>query len=164
MVHLTFGIWIGYEKNLWIFFQKYGFIGKIEPFHLRMKNNIIQMAAMAGLTILHLINPIFQYIFDFLGKRSIRSIRKSVAFGAQEIQTSSLRSRCTQNEWLFGADFGTVASLGHFSSKMNKELPLRSMASITVPCLTNFCFQKLNRMIWTTFGFNKTVPLATQPT
>ena len=24
-------------------FQKYGFIKKIEPFHLRMKHNIIQM-------------------------------------------------------------------------------------------------------------------------
>ena len=32
--HLTFGIWIGYKKNLWIFFQKYGFIRKIKPFHL----------------------------------------------------------------------------------------------------------------------------------
>ena len=28
--HLTFGIWIGYKKkNLWIFFQTYGFIRKI---------------------------------------------------------------------------------------------------------------------------------------
>ena len=31
-----------------------------------------------------------------------------------------------------GADFGTVASLGHFSSKMRKEPPLRPMASVTV--------------------------------
>ena len=52
------------RKNLWIFFQKYG--RKIEPFHLRMKH-IIQMTATAGLTILHTINPIFQYIFDCLG-------------------------------------------------------------------------------------------------
>ena len=44
----------------------YGFIRKIEPFHLRMKH-IIQMTATAGLTVPHSINPIFQYIFDFLG-------------------------------------------------------------------------------------------------
>ena len=59
------------------------------------------------------------------------SISKIVAFGAQKIQTSSLRSRSTHNERLFGADFGTVASLGHFSSKMSKEPPLWSMASVT---------------------------------
>ena len=34
---------------------------------LRMKQNIIQMTATAGLTVPHLINPIFQYIFDCLG-------------------------------------------------------------------------------------------------
>ena len=68
MGNLTFGIWIGYKKkNLWIFFQNYGFIRKIEPFHLRMKHNIIQMTAMVGLTVPHLINPIFHYIFDYLG-------------------------------------------------------------------------------------------------
>ena len=38
------------KKNLWIFFQKHGFIRKVEPFHLRMMHNIIQMAATAGLT------------------------------------------------------------------------------------------------------------------
>ena len=38
VVHLTFGIWIGYKKSLWISSQKYGFIEKIEPFHLRMKH------------------------------------------------------------------------------------------------------------------------------
>ena len=32
-----------------------------------MKHNIIQMTAMAGLAVLHSINPIFQYIFDCLG-------------------------------------------------------------------------------------------------
>ena len=65
--HLKFGIWIiGYKKNLWIFFQNYGFIRKIEPFHLRMKN-IIQMTATAGLTVPHSMKPIFQYIFDYLG-------------------------------------------------------------------------------------------------
>ena len=130
--------WSAIKKNLWIFFQKYGLIRKIEPFHLIMKHNIIQMT-------------IFQYIFDCLGKRSIRSITKIVAFGAQKIQSASLRSRCTYNEWLFGADIGKVASIGHFSSKMIKELPLRSMASVTMLCSTNFCFQKLKRM---TFGFN----------
>ena len=50
-----------------IFFQKYGFIRKIELFHLRMKHNIIQMIATAGLTVPHSFNPIFQYIFDRLG-------------------------------------------------------------------------------------------------
>ena len=136
--HLTFGIWIGYKKkNLWIFFQKYVFIRQIEPFHLRMKH-IIQRTATAGLTVPHSIHPIFQYIFDCLGKRSISKI---VAFGAQKIQTSLLRSRCTHNEWLFGADFGTMASLGHFSSKMSKEPPLRSMVSVTVPC--EFLFLKI---------------------
>ena len=38
------------------------------------------------------------------------------------------------------------------------------MASVTVLCSTNFCFQKLKRMTWTTFGFNRTGPLVTQPT
>ena len=164
MDHLTFRIWIGYKKNLWIVFQKYGFIRKIKPFHLRMKHNIIQITATAELTVPHSINPIFQYIFDCLGKRSIRWISQIVAFGAQKIRTSPLRSRCSYNEWLFGADFGTVASLGHFSSKMSKESPLQSMASVTVPCSTNFCFQKLKRMTWTTFDFNNTGPLATQST
>ena len=129
------------KKYLWIFFQKYGFIREIEPFHLRMKDIIIQMTATSGLTVSHSINPIFQYIFDFLVKRSIRSISKIVAFGAQKIQTSSLRSRCTNNEWLFGVYFGTVASLGYFSSKMGRKPPLRSMVSITVPWSTNFCLQ-----------------------
>ena len=120
------------KKNLWIFFQKYSFIRKIESYHLRIKH-IIQMTSTAGLTVPYSINPIFQYIFNFLGKRPIRSMSKIVAFGAQKIQTSSLRSRCTHNEWLFGADFGTVTSLGHFSSKISKEIPLRSMVSVTVP-------------------------------
>ena len=54
------------NENLWIFFKKYGFIRKIEPFHLRMKH-IIQITAMAGLTVPYSINPILQYIFDCLG-------------------------------------------------------------------------------------------------
>ena len=42
--HLTFGTWISHKKiKLWIFFQKYGFIRKIEPLHLRMKQKIIEM-------------------------------------------------------------------------------------------------------------------------
>ena len=86
------------------------------------------MTATAGLTVPHSINPIFQYIFDPWGKRSINQI---VAFGTQKIQTSSFRSQRTHDEWLFGADFG---------------------------------FQKLKRMTWTTFDFNKSGPLATQPT
>ena len=45
----------------------YGFIRKIEPFHLRMKHNIIDMTATAGLTVPHSINPIFQFIFDCSG-------------------------------------------------------------------------------------------------
>ena len=55
------------KKNLWIFFQKYGFIRQIEASHLRMNHNIIQMTATAGLTLPHSINPIFQYILDCLG-------------------------------------------------------------------------------------------------
>ena len=39
----------------------------MEPLHLRMKHNIIQMTATAGLAVPHSINPIFQYIFDCLG-------------------------------------------------------------------------------------------------
>ena len=91
-------------------------------------------------------------------------ISKIVAFGAQKIQTSSLRSRCTHNEWLFGADFGTVASLGHFSSKMRKEPPSWSVASVTVQCWTNFWKQKLKKITSTTLGINRMGPLATQPT
>ena len=91
---------------------------------------------MAGRTVLHLFNPIFQYIFDCLGKRSIRSISKIVAFGAQKIETSPLRSRWTHNEWLIGSDFGTVSSLGYFSLKM----------------------RKLKKLTWTTFDFNRMGP------
>ena len=53
-----------------------------------------------------------------------------------------------------------MALLGHFSFKVIKEPPLRSMASVTVPRSTNFCFQTLKRMTWTTFGFNRTAQLA----
>ena len=49
--------------------------------------------------------------------------------------------------------------MGYFSLKMSKDPPLRSMASVTVPCSANFCFQKLKKIIWTTFGFNRMGPL-----
>ena len=52
MGHLTFGIWIGYKKSN------------------------IQMTAMAGLTVPHSINHIFQYTFYCLGKRSIRKSKR----------------------------------------------------------------------------------------
>ena len=57
-----------------------------------MKHNIIQITATAVLTVPYSINPIYQYIFDCSGKRSIRSISKIVAFGTQKIQTSSLKA------------------------------------------------------------------------
>ena len=38
-----------------------------------MKHKIIQMTATAGLTVPHLINPIFQYIFDCLGFNWLQS-------------------------------------------------------------------------------------------
>ena len=71
--YLTFWIWIGYKKNLWIFFQKYGFIRKIEPFHLRMNHNIIQITAPDGITVPHSFNPIFQYVFNWLGFNSMNA-------------------------------------------------------------------------------------------
>ena len=53
---------------------------------------------------------------------------KIVEFGAQKTRTYTLKSRRTQNESLFGANFGPEAQLGHFSSKMSKEKPLQTMA------------------------------------
>ena len=50
-----------------------------------------------------------------------------------------------------------------FFSKMSKEKPLQPMAIVIGPCWTNFCSQKLKRRILTTFGFNRTALLATQP-
>ena len=61
------------KKTYGYFFLKYDFIRKIEPFHLRMKHNIIQMTATAGLTVPHSINSIFQYIFDSLGFNPMNS-------------------------------------------------------------------------------------------
>ena len=129
-----------------------------------MKYKIIQVTATDGFIVPHSIKTVLQYICDCLGKRSITKISKIIAFGPRETQTSSLRSPYTHNEWLFGADFDTVASWGHFSLKMNKEPPLRSIASVTMTCSTNFCFRKLKALTWTTFGFNRTGPFATQPT
>ena len=57
------------RKNLWIFFQKYGFIRKIESFHLRMKH-IIQMTSTVGLTLAHSINPNFSVHFRLFGLQS----------------------------------------------------------------------------------------------
>ena len=42
----------------------------------------------------------------------------------------TLKSPRTQNESLSGADFGPEAQLGHFFSKMSKEIPLQSMAIV----------------------------------
>ena len=41
---------------------------------------------------------------------------KILAFGAQKPRTHTFKSRRTQNESLFGADFGPEAYLKHFSS------------------------------------------------
>ena len=56
-----------------------------------------------------------------------------VAFGAQKTRTNTLKSRRTQTESLFGADFGPEARLGHFSSKMTKERPLQSIVAKRFP-------------------------------
>ena len=48
-------------------FSKVWFYQKGRTFPLKMKHNIVQMTATAGLIVPHSINPIFQYIFDRLG-------------------------------------------------------------------------------------------------
>ena len=58
---------------------------------------------------------------------------KQAKFGAQKTRTHILKSRSTQNESLFSADFGP------FFSKMSREKSLQSMAIVTGPCWTNFC-------------------------
>ena len=63
----------------------------------------------------------------------ILATSKIVAFGAQKTRTHTLKSRRTQNESLFGADFDPEAELGHFSRKMSKEWPLQSMAIVIGP-------------------------------
>ena len=124
-----------------------------------MKYNIIQMTATASLTVPHSINPIFQYIFDCLGKKVNKVNKKNCRIWGPENPNVIIEKPMHQQR-VAGADFGTVTSLGHFSSKMSKEPPLRSMMSITVPCSTNFFSQKLKRMKWI-FGVNGTGPLAT---
>ena len=61
---------------------------------------------------------------------AVMQTSKIVGFGAQKIHTHTLKIQRTQNEKLFGADFGPEAYLGHFSSKMSKERPLPTMSTI----------------------------------
>ena len=85
---------------------------------------------------------------------------------AQKTCTPILKNLRTQNEPLFGADFGPEAYLeilGHFSLKRSKERTLQLMAIDIGTCWTNFCSQKLKRKILATFGFNRTALRATQP-
>ena len=79
-----------WKKKIWIFFQNYGFITKIEPFHLRMKRNIIQMTFTDRLTVPHLINPIFQYIFDCLGFRPMNDNFNFVFQGLNRLRMASV--------------------------------------------------------------------------
>ena len=87
-----------------------------------MKHNIIQMSATAGN---------FDFVFQVRNRLWMVSV------------TLILNGSPQKN---FGADFGAVESFGHFSSKMSKEPPLRSVVSVTVPSFTNFLFQKLKKM------------------
>ena len=64
-------------------------------------------------------------------------------FGAQKTRTHTLKSRHTQNESLFGADFIPEALLGHFSSKISKERPLQSIRDRYRPMLNEFLFTKI---------------------
>ena len=163
--HLIFGIWIGYKKKTYRYVFKSMVL--LERWTFPLKNESQHHSNDCHgwpYRVPYSNNPISYFQMKPLSTSEAMSISKIVSFGAQKIQTSLLRSRCTHNEWLFGVNYGTVASLGHFSSKMGKWPPLRSMASLTVPCSTNFCFKKLRRMSWTIFGFNSTRPLATQPT
>ena len=136
-----------------------------------LEHSIIQMTATASLTVPHSIAWSKMSIFT---EKSFFSDEAHFHIGGY-VNKQNCRSWGSQNpnviieksmhpKWVTGADFGTVALLGHFSSKMSKEPPLLSMASNTVPWSTNFCFQKLKRMTWTTFVFNTTGPLAIQPT
>ena len=64
---------------------------------------------------------------------------------------------------IFVHKYGRGGGEGNFSSKMSKERPLQSMAIVIGPCWTYFCSEKLKRMIFATFDFNRTVLRATQP-
>ena len=55
---------------------------------------------------------------------------KIVAIGAQKTRSLTLKSRRTQNDSLFGADFGPEAYLEHFSAIMSRERTLQSMAIV----------------------------------
>ena len=105
-----------WKKNLWIFFQNYGFITKIEPFHLRMKHIIIQMTATAGLTAPHLINPIFQYIFDCLGFRPMNDNFDFVFQGLNRLRmvsvTLTLNGSPTKNSPT-GSNHSSTAANSH---------------------------------------------------
>ena len=59
---------------------------------------------------------------------------KIIGFGAQKTRTHTLKSRRSQNDSMFVADFGPGAKLGNFSAKMSKERPLQLMAIVIVPC------------------------------
>lgn len=53
---------------------------------------------------------------------------KIVVFWPQNTHTHSLKRQCTQNESLFGADFGPEAYIGHFFGKRTKmRLRYRTM-------------------------------------
>ena len=65
---------------------------------LIMKHNIIQMTATAGLIVPHSISPISSFQMKPTSTSEAMLISKIVAFVAQKIQTSSLRSRCTHNK------------------------------------------------------------------
>ena len=78
------------------------------------------------------------------------STSKIVVFGAQKTRTNALKSRCSQNESLFGADFGPEAYLIHFSWKMTVNIDhYRAM-------LNAFLFKKFKRRILATLGSNRT--------
>ena len=53
-------------------------------------------------------------------------------WGTKKTRTHSFKSRHTQNESLFVADFGPESQLCNFSSKMSKEMSLQSMAIVFV--------------------------------
>ena len=81
---------------------------------------------------------------------------KIVTFGAHKTRPHTLKSRRSQNESLFGANFDP-------ESKMSKKRPLQSMAIVIGLCWTNCSSQKLKRRILATFGSNRTVLGVTQP-
>ena len=75
-------------------------------------------------------------------------------------RTHTLKSRRTQNEFLFGADFGPETKLGHFYFDNKQRGQWRSLSGHVEK---NFCSQKFKRRILATFGFNRTTLRAIQP-